>query len=93
MEKFITQKIFADTDPADEQELKLETGLNINTLKFILMDEAVIILLSHALAAKVERRLKIEEKESLTREEIVEYLLDTGIEMAKKIRDLNYPKS
>lgn len=47
MEKFITQKIFADTDPADEQELKLETGLNINTLKFILMDEAVIILFSH----------------------------------------------
>lgn len=93
MEKFITQKIFADTDPADEQELKLETGLNINTLKFILMDEAVIILFSHALAAKVERRLKIEEKESLTREEIVEYLLDTGIEMAKKIRDLNSTKS
>lgn len=57
------------------------------------MDEAVIILFSHALAAKVERRLKIEEKESLTREEIVEYLLDTGIEMAKKIRDLNSTKS
>lgn len=57
------------------------------------MDEALIIILSNALAAKVRKRLEAEKKESLTKEEISDYLLDTPIEMAKNLRDFNSTKN
>lgn len=57
------------------------------------MDEALIIILSNALAAKVRKRLEAEKKESLTKEEISDYLLKTAIEMAKDLRDFNSIKN
>ena len=85
MEKYIIQKTSAGTEQEDVTELNTETELKTNTLKA--MHDLFILMLGGAFTAKIVTRLEKEKKESISKEEILDYIARASIETIESINE------